>query len=346
MNRFLIIRFGSIGNTLVSIPAVRAIKRQIKDSSITMIVSPGIDELISGIKWIDDILVYDMHGEHKSLKGYLSFIHNLRSRRFDTAIMFKRFLRSELIGLLSGAKRRIGFVTDNRRSYLLTDGADYIEGDNIIGLNMKLVAPLGITDNDLSLELGIDNNSISQADQIIDKIKTTDHKSYAVIHPGGRTIKGEGLPVESYSRLIYMLEKMHRIPSIVIGDTSENEIIDKIISLSGTQFTLKASGLPLRQIAYIIKQAEVFIGNDSGPCHIADAVKTPGVIIYPPMLGLETHLQKWKPLGGHYVAIIPPKSCGACSKYPCDQNSRIACMRNIDIEAIVNYAVTLIKGRT
>ncbi|MGC8685360.1 MAG: glycosyltransferase family 9 protein, partial [bacterium] len=154
MDRFLIVRFGSIGNTLVSIPAIRALRKSYPSAYIAMIVSPGIEDLLSGVRWIDEFIVYDMHKKHKGLYAYIQFIHRLRKKHFDTAIMFKRFLRSELIGLLSGAKRRIGFETNGKANFL-TDRVKYIEGMNIVALNMALLKPLGIIDNDLSIKLDV-----------------------------------------------------------------------------------------------------------------------------------------------------------------------------------------------
>ncbi len=342
MNRFLIIRFGSIGNTLVSIPAVRALKKHYPDSFMAMVVSPGIDDLISDIKWIDETIIYDMHGRHKRLYGYLGFIRELRKRHFDTAIMFKRFLRSELIGLFSGAKRRIGFQTGGTSNFL-TDRVDYREGENIVELNMKLVGPLGINSGDLSLELGIDNCPASAGRAVIDELKSRGSGKYAVIHPGGKTVRGQGLSPGSYADIINRLGENYHIPSVIIGDTPETGTIDTILHLIKAGSASAVIGLPLKQITCIIKYASVFIGNDSGPCHIADAVGTPGIIIYPPVPGLAEHIKKWKPAGKRYIAVSPPKSCDACPAYPCDEDTRAACISTIDNDLILNYTLQIIN---
>jgi len=344
MNRFLIVRFGSIGNTLVSIPAVRAIKKHYPDSFIAMIVSPGVNELISGLKWIDEQIVYDMNGVHKKLPDYLRFIYGLRKRHFDTAIMFKRFLRSELIGLLSGAKRRIGFET-NKRSFLLTDRVKYIEGENIVELNMKLLTPLDIHDNNLSLEIELeDGDSTAQAcASVIEELKSKGCGKYAVIHPGGRTLMGKGLIAEGYAEIITKLKERHQIPSAIVGDASEIRTIEKILNITRISSATAAVGLPIKEIARLIKYANIFIGNDSGPCHIADAVGTPGIIIYPPMNRLEEHIRKWKPAGNNYIVIPPPRLCDICSEYPCSDDKRSECMRGIDIELILKYTWQIIN---
>ncbi len=344
MDRFLIVRFGSIGNTLVSIPAVRAIRKAYPSAFISMVVSPGIDELLSDIKWIDELIVYDKYGRHKSLYAYFNFIRGIRRRHFNIAIMFKRFLRSELIGLLSGAKTRIGFETDGKSNFL-TDRVKYVEGMNIVALNMMLLNPLGIHDTDLSLELDIDNCTDYEIMRLVNELKSKGHNIYAVIHPGGKTVKGMGLSMSSYARIISRLEEHCDLPCFIIGNNEDHGTINAIIKLSNNDLALTAVGLPLKQLSCLIKHASIFIGNDSGPCHIADAVGTPGIIIYPPMYNLEEHIKKWKPSGEKYIAITPTKSCKNCDRYPCEDSLKIQCMEDIDIEPILNYTEQILNER-
>ena len=345
MDKFLIVRFGSIGNTLVSLPAVRAIKNTYPYASISMIVSPHIDELLSDIKWIDELIVYDMYERHKSLYAYFNFIQQLRKRHFDVAIMFKRFLRSELIGFLSGAKKRIGFET-NGKSNFLTNSVPYIEGINIVKLNMMLLKPLGISSDDLSINLSISNCNKNDIPFFIPELKPGSHKSYAVLHPGGKTVKGIGLNVYQYSKIIGILENQYDLLCLIIGDSSEYNTIKEIIKLTNQALTFPVIDISLKKLSCLIKHASIFIGNDSGPCHIADAVGTPGIIIYPPMYNLEEHIKKWKPLGDNYIAILPPKNCKTCERYPCNDNLKARCMEDIDITSILHYTEQiLIRGK-
>lgn len=343
MDRFLVIRFGSIGNTLVCIPAVRAVKKKFPASFIAIVVSPGIDDLISDIPWIDERIVYDMHGVHKSLSAYLRFIRGLRKRHFDTAILFKRFLRSELIGLLSGARRRIGFAT-NGKAVFLTDRVAYTEDENIVRLNMELVRPLGIVDNDLSLELGIRDCSGLKSASLLRVLRPSGGGRYAAVHPGGKTVKSKGLGIDGYAACVTRLYETHRIPSVVIGDAEESGTVDRIVALAKPGSAVAATGLTLKDISCLIRDAALFIGNDSGPCHIADAVGTPGIIIYPPMKGLREHLRKWKPSGDNYLAVTPEKSCDSCTEYPCDDAGTEACMGTVDLDLILKYTGHILRG--
>ncbi len=347
MDRFLIIRFGSIGNTLVSIPAVRALRKAYPSSFIAMIVSPGIDDLLRDIPWIDERIVYDMHGVHQNLISYLGFIRDLRKRHFDTVLVVKRFLRSEIIAWLSGARRRIGFQTGGK-PLLLTDSVPYIEGTNIVALNMSLLAPLGIQDTDLSLDLGPGSCKDDPVMQRIRTLKETSPAGYVVLHPGGISVKGMGLSTERYAGIIERLTRQYRMSCCIIGDKTDAARIASFAELPKNNARVTtAIGLPLHEIACLLRHAALFIGNDSGPCHIADAVHTPGIIIYPPMHRLSEHLAKWKPAGDYYLAITPPRPCDTCTSYPCDEDTMLRCIEAIDIEPIFRYTeLILARGHT
>lgn len=346
MDRILIIRFGSIGNTLVSIPAVRAVRKAYPASFIAMIVSPGIDSLLHDIPWINELIVYDMHGVHKNLFAYFGFIHGLRKRHFDTVLVVKRFLRSELIALLSGARRRIGFQTGGKSSFL-TDYVPYVEGTNIVELNMSLLKPIGIHSTDYTLELGPENCPDNAAAQRIrTMMETHGMGGYAVIHPGGTTVKGAGLSMSSYANIMTRLTEEYRLSCCIIGDSSDAAKIQSLVRLTNNNPRITtAIGLPLKEITCLIRHAALFIGNDSGPCHIAEAVHTPGVIIYPPMRNLAEHIRKWKPAGNDYLAIIPPKACDTCNDYPCDEGTLLHCTEAIDIEPIFRYTEHILTKR-
>ncbi|MGC8685841.1 MAG: glycosyltransferase family 9 protein, partial [bacterium] len=175
--------------------------------------------------------------------------------------------------------------------------------------------------------------------------KLNRYHAYAVIHPGGKTVKGMGLSVDNYSKIINTLEKRYNLFCFIIGDHSELDTIQKISGLTNPDMTFCVTDLNLKRLSCLIKYATLFIGNDSGPCHIADAVGTPGIIIYPPMYNLKEHLNKWKPQGDNYIAVYPPVTCEACEHYPCNDSLKAKCIEKIDIESVLHYTEQILNKR-
>ncbi|MCP4634635.1 MAG: glycosyltransferase family 9 protein, partial [candidate division Zixibacteria bacterium] len=128
-------------------------------------------------------------------------------------------------------------------------------------------------------------------------------EKFAIMHPGGSTVKERGLSVEGFIGLGKEIKKSFGLDCIAMGGVEEEEKIKRICSSDGNVFH-DASGLPLLVSAQLIKHAAVFIGNDSGPSHIADALGTPGIIFYfESGEKLKQHLTKWKPRGDNYISV-------------------------------------------
>ena len=88
---------------------------------------PVTKELLKACPYIDEIISYDNKGPEKAGPGYGRFILNLRKRKFTHAIMFRRYTRSEIMGFLSGAPVRVGFITESPLQ-LINKKVDYEEG--------------------------------------------------------------------------------------------------------------------------------------------------------------------------------------------------------------------------
>src|SRR5882724_838227 len=119
--RILVLRYRFLGDTLLTVPFLRNLRRAKPDARIVWVVAPGSADVIKGIPYVDELLYWDpatshaeSRGAHRSWRAKLAFIRNLRRQRFDRAYVLKRSLSSAIIAFLSGARQRIGFGTEGR----------------------------------------------------------------------------------------------------------------------------------------------------------------------------------------------------------------------------------------
>ena len=113
--RILVLRYRFIGDTILTVPFLRNLRRAEPDAEITWVVSPGTTEVIKGIPYVDDLLVWDpvtIHadssGGHRTLGQKLEFVKTLRGRNFDKAYVLKRSFSSALMGFLPEQGRGSG----------------------------------------------------------------------------------------------------------------------------------------------------------------------------------------------------------------------------------------------
>lgn len=325
--RVLLIRFGSLGNALVAVPAIRALRTAWPQARLSLLADPLTQEVFQGCPYLDEVILYDWKGAHRFGRGYSRVISQLRRRRFTHSIHFRRHLRSELLGLFSGANERIGFQTRGRIQWL-TRVVPYREGESVIEQNLNLVRALGITAADRRLECWPCVGSPA-VDRLWAELGNGPGP-VVVVHPGGATQRERLWP--SYGILAQKLRERNRAKIIMIGTPAESETVEIQAAHAGGP-VVKGLGLPLREVAEVIRRADLFIGTDSGPCHLADAVGTPGVILYAPHRGLAAQVRKWKPEGERFAALLPARDCGECGEYPCPLPRQQECAASIRLEA-------------
>jgi len=331
--RILFIRFGSIGNAIVSIPAIRAVRKTFPSAFLALLCDPITYDLWKDCPWLDQVIIYDQKKAHKAGPGYLRLIARLRKLKFTHSVHFRRFLRSELLGFLAGARERIGF--DPGGFSLLTQKIPYSEQEHIIDQNLKLAQALGARELDPALEYWTAPAS-EKVQQILSRIPSP----RIILHPFART-----QVQRRWSGFVPLSEKIARelrLYPIIIGTREEEKIFHKEWG-GKSELVYPAFGLSIPELASLLARSQLFIGMDSGPLHLACAVQIPAVAIYVPEPGLEKNLNKWKPKSEKFYAIIPDKSCSECPAYPCSPEILKSCLERISEENILNICQKILN---
>ncbi|MEO7659386.1 MAG: glycosyltransferase family 9 protein, partial [Pyrinomonadaceae bacterium] len=146
--RLLIIKLGSIGDIIHTLPSLAAIRRALPDTEISWVVEKRSAEIIRGNLLIDNIIEVDTKGLRRGMRideillNAGRQIKGLRQFKFDLAVDFQGLLKSAVIGKLSGAKRRWGFSRKGLREppsrILLTDTVETVSRIHVIRKNLAL----------------------------------------------------------------------------------------------------------------------------------------------------------------------------------------------------------------
>ena len=293
----LAFRNGSIGNTLVAVPALRAIRKQYPDARLSVVVDPVGHELLEPCSWIDDLIIYDKRGRDRGISAHAALIRRLRRLRPSHAVLFKRFFRNGLLAYLSGADTRAGFATEGRAPFLnLT--IPYDESAHIVDLNLSLAELLGAPTEDRSLEVFLTEQDREQARTLAGA------EPFIVIHYGGQTTPPDFFPEGKFIALLSaVLQGSMRIFFVGSGD-AETDRAQSIIQL--LDYGESALNMPVRVTAALIESAALFIGFNSGPAHIAAATGTPELVFFRHDSNTEREIQKWSPVSTLSRVLVPP----------------------------------------
>ena len=118
--RILVVRYRFIGDTVLTVPFLRNLRRYYPDAKIDMLVAPVSGELLESCPYIDNLFYFDTTRKHRyecakaKKKSFWHYVKLLKTQKYDKAYVLKRSLSSAALCALAGIKNRVGFNTEGR----------------------------------------------------------------------------------------------------------------------------------------------------------------------------------------------------------------------------------------
>jgi predicted lipopolysaccharide heptosyltransferase III len=337
--RILVIKLVAIGDLVVTLPLLKALRSRYPRSYIGVLIVPRVREVVEGCKYIDEIFEYDIWGKHRDWK-VMKLMWFLRNKKFDLVIELDHYYRiSSLLSYFSGAKRRIGFDFKGQgRRYLLTDRVPYEVDKHEVEVFLNTFRALGnkITPNKL-VEIEVTEGDKKFIDNFLKLHRISLDKDIVIgIHPGTSIVaKSRRWENEKFAWLIDTLQEKFKAKVIITGgyDKEETQLVNKIVSLTKLKPVVAARCVSIKQFAELIRRCTLFISVDTGPMHIAAAMQTPVVALFGPNTP-----KKWAPFGSQHVVIYKKLPCSPCIKQYLGEISKCRdnkCMKKISSEEVL-----------
>ncbi len=324
IKKILVVKLDHIGDVILSLPAIKVLRHKFPQAHITMIVGSWAKTITEKISDLDEVLTFDFfdersergvrHGkkELESLRG------RLKSYNFDLAIDLRKNPETRDMLKLSGAKYTAGFSTGNEPAWLsLSINLNRLI-ENIPGQKNKphITSQLCELVNAIPSNIrGIEKIEVPEfRDKTIfpDRYSSLLQAGFLVgIHPGvGNAIKQ--WPIPYFARLMDIIFERINAKMIIFGGKTDQkaalEILnqvrskDNVISIAGET--------SIDEFIAIVQKCSIFIGNDSGPCHITGFLGIPTLAIF------SGHVSpyEWHPLGQKTLSIRVDLPCAPCYK--------------------------------
>lgn len=300
--RILICRLSAIGDCLLTVPTVCALRDHFPNAFLAWAVGPGPGSLLAGHADVDEIIPVDRDWL-KSPRKTWRLRQKLRALRFDVALDAQGLTKSALIAWLSGARRRVGFAAPMGReaSLWLNNEKVTSRASHVVDRFRELLGPLGIT-KPKPVRFDLPHNREAETTMLARRTAAKIVGDFAVINVGA----GWGSkvwPAESYAQTARHLYTRHGLPSIVVwGGAQEREAAETVVRLAGDGATL-APPTSLVELAALLRSATLFVGSDTGPLHLAAALDVPCVGLYGP-----TNPAVCGPYGPRHLALRDPSA--------------------------------------
>ena len=329
MDNILIVNVNWVGDAIFSIPVFKAIKQRYPRSFVACLCVPRVRDILEDSSYIDEVIVYDEQGKHKSPWGKLRMISQLRRKGFSVAFLLHGSLTRALLVFLAGIPVRVGYATKNRGRWLThpitVPDDDIHRSDHYLGI----IEAYGIPVADRTCDLNVSSRTAQEVDVILEKHGVLRKEDFIVINPGGNWDL-KRWPPERFSTLLKDLSGAIKAKVVLTGAESDKDLVRGIVSGAAPAAVALTGALTLKQLAGVMQRARLVVSADSGPLHIADGVGTPTVALFGP-----TRPEVTGPRGKGEKRLIQ-KDVG-CNKAPCyylDCPDNI-CMKSITAEEVM-----------
>lgn len=289
--RVLIVKLGSIGDIVHTLPALAALRAGMPQAEISWVVERQSSEILRDNPLLDRLIEVDtkalrrglMSGE--TLRAPRQQLRRLRASAFDVALDFQGLLKSASIARLSGARRVFGYSRTGLRepaSAIFLSKRVAVPGNiHVIHKSLRLLrdalgVPVPERPEGLSFPIAVGDKDRAAAEEVAAE---TGGK-YAILNPGG------GWPtklwsVDRFGKLADLLWSSYGITSFVTYGPGELKLAEAVRS-SSTSGKAQPVDLSLKAFYSLARGARVYVGGDTGPTHIAVAAGAPIVGLFGP----------------------------------------------------------------
>ncbi|MBI1871243.1 MAG: lipopolysaccharide heptosyltransferase II [Chlamydiae bacterium] len=281
--RILLILPNWMGDVLFVTPSLHEIRLRYPQSSLTALVWPSCRPVLEGNPDINEVLPLDEKNFHKGFWGKIKLILELRRRNFDTVFLFSRSRTRGFISLLSRIPQRIGYQMPGKKHFL-THAVDAPPYDSMhrVEYYLGILRGMGFSiSKKPQYVLEIDQESEAWAQKFFKEkgIKKDDLK--IVLNAGGNWAPKRWSAI-LFGKLAKKMMELWGAKIILTGVSQDHAIFEAILKEASYPLVSAIDRTHLKQLAALFKNADLYIGNDSGPTHLAQAVKAPLIALFGP----------------------------------------------------------------
>jgi heptosyltransferase-2 len=344
IERILIIRFGSLGDVVLTTPVIDALKAAFPAAEISFLTKVRYRDLLKADPRIARLVEFDSCGRHRGIGGLMKLISELRSGDFDLLVDLHSNLRSFVVRRL--VRSRIKIRYDKRRwSRFLMVHCKFFKTKPVHTVDSYLAAlrPLGLTTRDRTPMVFPPEDDLRFTENFLLERNVKMGDIVIGVHPGAKWEPKRWEP-EKFAQVCRALTDRLKAKIVMFGEAGEEETVRQVASNLPEPSIIRAVGLSLGQLMAAIRRCDCLISNDSGPMHLASALRVPVVAIFGP-----THPKLgFAPLGPEAVVFCADQECSPCSLHGekrCRKRSRL-CMDAVDPAEVAKAAERLIAEKS
>jgi len=316
--RILISRLSALGDCILTMPLLCALRDHYPRASLTWVVEQGAAPLVRGHRCLDHLIVL-RKGWLKSPRQIWRLRQQLQELRIDVALDPQGLFRSGIVARLSRAPRRIGFAPPLGRELTHWMNTELVEpqADHVVDRQLELLVPLGIKWPKVRFEMPEDDGAAARMD---DYLRGQRLERFAVINPGA-TWDSRLWEMDRFGQVAGHLASRGLTSIVTWAGERELGWAETIVRASQGAAQL-APKTRLPELASLLRRSRLYVGSDTGPMHLAAAVGTPCVSLHGP-----TRWEQSGPYGKQHQPVQEYYQAGTCRERRSAANDALRAIR-------------------
>jgi ADP-heptose:LPS heptosyltransferase len=339
VRNLLVMRLDNIGDVIMTSPALRALRENLPDAKITLMTSPSGAAAGDLLPWVDQVLPWRVLWQDL---GKLAFdparewrlVEELRTHKFDAAVIFTSFSQSPhpagFVGALAGIPLRLGESKEQDPDSLTHSIPAAPDAIHQTERNLRLVQSVGFKISDDHLILKIPENVHSKIDNFI-----TSLCPYLLLNPWA-SCPSRNYASDRFAQAASALSDHTGWKVIVTGIERDHDRSQELLETLGDRAIDLIGKTSLAELTALIEGASLVLTNNTSVMHIADATKTPMIVLF---AGTE-QLTQWHPRHSLTRILNRPTVCSPCYAMNCSYEMQ--CL-NINPAAVVRAGLELLQ---
>jgi heptosyltransferase-2 len=336
MKKILIRGPNWVGDAVLGIPAMKAVREHFPEAEITVFVRPWVAGLFTAAPFVDTVW---SEPKPSGVGDWTRISRSIRDRGFDLALLFPNSFESALMMFLAGIPRRIGYATD-ARGWMLTKSikpADDARHQIYYYMDLvKILSTATTTPSPPSVEINATSQERRDARTLLLAEGIPEGAPFLVLNPGAAYGSAKRWHIDRFARVAQTLSRELHLLIVLIGSEAERSISEQVNDRMTRSAVVLNGKTSLETLIGVLSESSLMITNDSGPMHIAAALGIPTVAVFG-----STDERVTGPYGPHTRIVKQAVECSPCLLRDCPIDHR--CMNNVSVEDVCRAARELVR---
>lgn len=340
VRRVLVVRLRSIGDTVLTTPALFALRRFLPQAQIDVLLEDWVAPVLDGSEIVDRVI--EIARNSKTARARVA--RELRASRYDVVYNLHGGTTATLLTRATGAKHRVGFASyqyARLHSHAAPSALEIWQRPCLHSVEQQLAligwTGVPVTDRPPTRLAVTDRALLSLTEKLRAAGFADQDKPLAMIHPAA-AFDTKQWATENFARVAEELTARGLRP-IAIVSPKESAVLKSLMKQTSAP-VIGLSDLSLPEVTALASRVRLFVGNDSGIAHIAAAAGAPCVVIFG-----SSNIAHWRPWTTNPNEVVHEEmACQPCHGYFCAEFERPECILRVPVERVVGAIDRILKS--